>query len=58
MGTKMSVIFVCYSRAFVITVIVITEFDCNLNSTIVKVERLYFWVTFVQVSNIIVTNWS
>jgi len=28
MGPKMSVIFVPYSREFVITVIVITEFDC------------------------------
>jgi hypothetical protein len=31
MGPKMSVIFVCYSREFVITVIVITEFDCIMN---------------------------
>ena len=29
MGPKMSVVFVRYNREFVITVIVITEFDCN-----------------------------
>ncbi len=28
-GTKMSAIFVRYSRDFIITVIVITEFDCT-----------------------------
>jgi hypothetical protein len=31
MGPNMSVIFVCYNREFVITVIIITEFDCMLS---------------------------
>jgi len=32
----LSVIFVCYSREFVITVIVITEFDCIANNPSIR----------------------
>jgi len=46
MGPKMSVIFVPYSREFVITVIVITKFDCTL-SKILKYDLIQAGKPFV-----------
>jgi hypothetical protein len=38
---KNSTYFVCYSREFVITVIIITEFDCSLICTLDKDDVVF-----------------